>query len=67
MGVQPPIVYPKTDGEPVPHTTENWRTGRIAFDLSGDAELAANGDEAAQARLRTAQTIVLRQRAREKE
>jgi hypothetical protein len=65
MGKQPPIIYPKTDGEPVPHTTDNWREGRIAHDLSGDAELAANGDEAAAARLETAQLIELRRRARE--
>ena len=65
MGNRPPIIYPKTDGEPVPHTVDNWREGRIAHDLSGDAELAESGDEAAAARLETARLIELRRRARE--
>lgn len=65
MGNRPPIIYPKTAGEPVPHTSDNWREGRIAFDLSGDEALAESGDEAAAARLETAQLIELRRRARE--
>ena len=60
-----PIIYPKTDGEPVPHTSENWRSGRIAYDLSADAELAATGDEAAAKRLKTQQLIALKQRVHE--
>ncbi len=61
----PPIQYPKTDGVPVSHNDKNWREGRIVKDLSGDAALAAAGDEAAQKRLETQRLLALRQRVRE--
>lgn len=62
---QPTIIYPDTDGTPVPHTDQNWRAGRIAHDLSDNAELAAAGDEAAAKRLETQRLVALRQRVRE--
>jgi DNA-binding PadR family transcriptional regulator len=60
---QNPIIYP--EGEPVPHTDKNWRDGRIAHDLSADAERAASGDEEAQKRLETQRLIAMKQMARE--
>lgn len=42
--------------EQIPHTPRtdaSWRNGSLSYDLSRDEELAAAGDENAEARLRT--------------
>lgn len=61
---EPPIIYPKTDDAPVPHTDQNWRDGRIAHDLSNDIDLAEAGDEAAGKRVETKRLIAMRHMAR---
>ena len=61
---KPPIIYPQSGGEPVPHSDQNWRDGKIAHDLSEDVALADAGDEAAKQRLETKRLIAMRQMAR---
>jgi hypothetical protein len=41
------------DSPNTPRTDANWRNGSLSYDLSQDETLAARGDEAAEARLRT--------------
>ncbi len=62
---KPPIIYPQSDGEPVPHTERNWRDGHIAHDLSNDLALAEAGDEEAKERLETQRLLAMKQMARQ--
>lgn len=58
----PPIIEAAPD---IPRNIGGWRSGNLIYDLSSDANLAAEGDEAAIARLETARHVALRQRVRE--